>query len=76
MAIRFLLLLFLGYILWKIVQIVLRIVANSARKKYVRDAHVQESAKSAQKNYVDIQDAKFEEIKPDKTTKGHSASSE
>jgi hypothetical protein len=76
MVFRFLLLVLLGYVLWKIVQILFRVVGNLSKKKYVREERKQGAGNSLQGDYGEIQDAEFHDIKPDQNTKKNDTASE
>lgn len=60
---RFLLFMMFGYIVWRVIQIVLRTIANSRRRE--ADLFAKHTPDKPLQTFKDVQDADFEELPPD-----------
>ena len=60
---RFFLFLMFGYIIWKVVQVVMRSIAKSRRNQ--EDLFAKHTPDKPLQTFKDVQDADFEELPPD-----------
>jgi hypothetical protein len=61
---RFTLLLIIGYIIWKIVQVVIKIY-NSTRSRYNSVRQAPQNKKPAVQQFTDVKDAEFKDLPPE-----------
>jgi hypothetical protein len=61
--VRVILFLLFGFILWRVIQIILRAMANSRRHQ--EDLFANQPREKPQQTFKDVKDADFEELPPD-----------